>query len=73
VSGFGDDDRASVTTANHDTLGSKRETDMKLRLGFGVALLAVLFGVWVLLSKPSCLTGYRASFAPPAAWTCVAE
>jgi hypothetical protein len=66
VSGFGGHD-------NHDTLGRKRETDMKLRLGFSVALVAVLFGVWVLLSKPSCLTGYRASFAPPATWTCVAE
>jgi hypothetical protein len=49
------------------------ETDMKLRLGFSVALVAVLFAVWVLLSKPSCLTGYRASFAPAATWTCVAE
>jgi hypothetical protein len=46
---------------------------MKLRLGFSVALVAVLFAVWVLLSKPSCLIGYRASFAPPAKWTCVAE
>jgi hypothetical protein len=46
---------------------------MKLRLGFSVALVAVLFAVWVLLSKPSCLTGDRASFAPPATWTCVAE
>jgi hypothetical protein len=46
---------------------------MKLRLGFGVALVAVLFVVWVLLSKPSCLVGYRASFAPPSTWTCVPE
>jgi hypothetical protein len=46
---------------------------MKLRLGFGVVLVAVLFAVWVLLSKPSCLTGYRASFVPPATWACVAE
>jgi hypothetical protein len=46
---------------------------MKLRLGFSVALVAVLFGVWVLLSRPSCLAGYKAGFAPPATWTCVAE
>jgi hypothetical protein len=46
---------------------------MKLRLGFSVALVAVLFGVWLLLSKPTCLGGYRASFAPPSTWTCVSE
>jgi hypothetical protein len=62
-----------VAAARHDRLGGKRETDMKLRLGFGVALVAVLFVVWVLLSKPSCLVGYRVSFAPPSTWTCVPE
>lgn len=46
---------------------------MKLRLGFSVALIAVLFGVWLLLAKPSCLAGYRASFVPPSTWTCVSE
>jgi hypothetical protein len=72
VSEFGDD-RASVTESNHDTFGGKQENGMKLRLGFSVVLVAVLFAFWVLLSKPSCLTGYRASVAPPATWTCVAE
>jgi hypothetical protein len=65
--------RAAIIAASHDMLGGKRETDMKLRLGFSVALIAVLFGVWLLLSKPSCLTGYRASFVPPSTWTCVSE
>jgi hypothetical protein len=64
---------AAIIAAGRDGLGGKRETDMKLRLGFSVALIAVLFGVWLLLSKPSCLTGYRASFVPPSTWTCVSE
>lgn len=46
---------------------------MKLRLGFGVALVAVLFGLWLQLSKPSCLIGYKASLVPPTTWTCVLE
>jgi hypothetical protein len=46
---------------------------MKLRLGFGVALVAVLFGLWLLLSKPSCLIGYKASLVPPTTWTCASE
>jgi hypothetical protein len=62
-----------LTAASRDTLGDKRETNMKLRLGFGVALVAVLFGLWLLSSKPSCVTGYRASLVSATAWTCVPE
>jgi hypothetical protein len=46
---------------------------MKLRLGFSVALVVVLYGIWLLASKPSCLTGYRASLASSTAWACVSE
>jgi uncharacterized membrane protein len=45
---------------------------MKLRIGFSVALVAVLFGVWLLLSKPTCGTGFKASLATWTSWTCVA-
>jgi hypothetical protein len=51
----------------------QRETGMKLRLGFSVALVVVLYGIWLLASKPSCLTGYRASLASSTAWACVSE
>ena len=44
---------------------------MKLRLGFSVALVAVLLGLWVLFSKPSCLVGYHASLASATEWRCV--
>jgi hypothetical protein len=44
---------------------------MKLRIGFSIALVAVLFAVWLLLSKPTCGAGFRASLATWTNWTCV--
>lgn len=46
---------------------------MKLRIGFSVALIAVLYGIWMLSSKPSCLTGYKASLASFSTWRCVSQ
>jgi hypothetical protein len=46
---------------------------MKLRLGFSVALVAVLYGIWLWSSKPSCLTGYKASLASFSTWACVSQ
>ena len=65
--------RAAIIAASRDMLDGKRETDMKLRLGFSVALVAVLFGLWLLLSKPSCIIGYKASLVLPTTWSCVPE
>jgi hypothetical protein len=65
--------RGDLAIASYDMLGDKREANMKLRLGFGVALVAVLFGLWLLSSKPSCVIGYRASLVSATAWTCVPE
>ncbi len=45
---------------------------MKLRLGFSVALVAALFVFWLLLSKPACETGFKASMVTWT-WTCVAQ
>jgi hypothetical protein len=44
---------------------------MKLRVGFSVALVAVLFGVWLMLSKPTCEIGFKASLVTWTSWTCV--
>jgi hypothetical protein len=44
---------------------------MKLRLGFGLALVVVLYGIWLLLSKPTCLMGYKASLVSTTAWACI--
>jgi hypothetical protein len=44
---------------------------MKLRLGFGVALVVVLYGIWVLSSKPACLTGYKVSLVSFTGWVCI--
>lgn len=46
---------------------------MKLRLGFSVALVVVLFGLWLAFAKPSCLAGYSPSFGRSLKWTCVAD
>ena len=46
---------------------------MKLRLGFSVALVVVLYGIWLLASKPSCLVGYKPSLASVTSWSCVWE
>ena len=46
---------------------------MRLRLGFGVALVVVLYGIWLLSAKPSCLTGYKPSLASFSSWTCVSN
>jgi hypothetical protein len=50
-----------------------READMKLRLGFSLALVVVLYGIWLLSSKPSCLMGYKATLASSTSWTCVSD
>jgi hypothetical protein len=44
---------------------------MALRFGFSVALIAVLFGFWVLSQKPVCPDGSTASFAMRSGWSCV--
>ena len=51
----------------------RQEVGMKLRLGFSVALVVVLYGIWLWSSKPSCLTGYKASLASSTSWTCVSD
>jgi hypothetical protein len=46
---------------------------MRLRVGFSVALVVVLYGMWMLASKPSCLAGYHASLGSAAAWRCAPD
>lgn len=45
---------------------------MNLRLGFSVALIAVLFLFWFLSTKPVCPDGFAASFGRGTGWSCVA-
>jgi hypothetical protein len=44
---------------------------MNLRLGFSVALIAALFGFWVLSQKPVCPDGSVASFGSRSGWACI--
>ncbi len=46
---------------------------MKLRLGFSVVLVAVLFATWLALARPSCLEGYSPSLGRDLRWSCVQE
>jgi uncharacterized membrane protein len=50
-----------------------RETGMRLRMGFSVALVVVLFGLWMLSAKPSCLAGYHASLSSATTWRCAPD
>jgi hypothetical protein len=49
----------------------RQERHMKLRIFFSVALIAVLFGYWLIMSKPSCLDGDVAWLGPRLEWNCV--
>jgi hypothetical protein len=46
---------------------------MNPRLLLSVALIAVLFCFWVVLTKPICGNGFAASLGPRLDWTCVAN
>lgn len=46
---------------------------MKLRILFSVALIAVLFGFWLITTKPTCRKGEVASLGPRLDWTCLAD
>jgi hypothetical protein len=44
---------------------------MKTRILFSMALVAVLFGFWLIMSKPACLADEAASLGPRLQWTCL--
>lgn len=53
--------------------GGKGRLNMQRRLWFSVALIAVLFCFWLVMSKPICRDGFSSSLDPRAGWTCVAN
>lgn len=46
---------------------------MNRRLWFSVALIGVLFGFWMLMTKPVCQNGSTASLGTRFEWVCVAN
>jgi hypothetical protein len=48
-------------------------TEMKRRLGFSVALIVVLLGFWLAMSRPMCRDGLAASLDARLGWTCLAD
>ncbi|MGH9807186.1 MAG: hypothetical protein ACRD9W_07965 [Terriglobia bacterium] len=46
---------------------------MKRRLLLSVALVAALYGFWVVLAKPTCQVGFAASLGKDFKWTCVVQ
>jgi hypothetical protein len=53
--------------------GERAGSSMKLRLGFSVALVVVLFAIWLAFAKPSCLEGYSPSLGRDLHWSCIQE
>jgi hypothetical protein len=47
--------------------------EMHLRLLFSVALIAVLFCFWLVMTKPTCRDGLAASLGPRLDWSCLAD
>jgi hypothetical protein len=47
--------------------------DMKQRLWFSLALIAVLFCFWLVMTKPMCREGFVATLGIRSGWTCVAD
>jgi hypothetical protein len=52
-------------------LAGEQEAGMNRRLGFGIALIVVLFLCWLVLTKPMCGNGFTASLVTRTGWTCV--
>ena len=46
---------------------------MNRRLGFSIALVVVLFGLWLIFTKPMCGMRFRASLVTGTRWTCVPD
>jgi hypothetical protein len=56
--------------------GAQRDgqgADMKQRLWLSLALIAVLFCFWLVMTKPMCRDGFTATLGIRAGWTCVAD
>ena len=50
---------------------TRRGYQMKTRILFSMALIAVLFVFWLIMSKPACLADETASLGPRLEWTCL--
>jgi hypothetical protein len=46
---------------------------MKTRLLLSVALVAALYGFWVVMARPTCVIGFTASLGKDFKWTCAAQ
>jgi hypothetical protein len=47
--------------------------EMNRRLLLSVALIAVLFGFWLVATRPMCRDGFAVSLGPRLDWSCVAD
>jgi len=50
-----------------------RGAEMKQRLWLSLALIAVLFCFWLVMTKPMCRDGFAATLGTRSGWTCVAD
>jgi hypothetical protein len=51
----------------------EQRLEMNRRLLLSVALIAVLFCFWIILTRPICGGGFAASLGPRLNWSCVAD
>lgn len=56
-----------------DMLMAKGWGLMNPRLLFSVALIAVLFCFWLIMTRPMCRDGLVASLGPRLDWSCLAD
>jgi hypothetical protein len=65
----------SLTSCSSEEQGQRdgQGADMKQRLWFSLALLAVLFCFWLVMTKPMCREGFVAVLGIRSGWSCVAD
>jgi hypothetical protein len=66
---------AGVSSAAGTAPGSMHPggAEMFRRLWFGIALIAVLFCFWLVLTRPICGDGFEPTIGTRSGWTCVAN
>jgi hypothetical protein len=63
----------AVMLARRTGAKGRAGADMKQRLWFSLALIAVLFCFWLVMTKPMCREGFVATLGIRSGWTCVAD
>lgn len=66
-------DRDALRRPPREPLANDRGLQVNPRLLLSVGLIAVLFGFWLVVTKPTCRDGFAASLGARSGWICVAD